>query len=95
MLTKKDLQEIKKLVDERLEIKLEEKLNEKLEQKFNEKLKYLPSKDEFYEKMDEIMGELKAIREEQMVMSHQLSESHDQLDNHEGRIKKLEDVLQS
>jgi hypothetical protein len=42
---------------------------------------HLPTKDEFYEKMDEVMGELKVIREEQTVQSHQLS-------NHEDRLQK-------
>lgn len=59
MLTQKDLNKIETIIDERLE--------EKFDEKFDEKFKFLPSKDEFYEKMDEVMGELKAIREEQTV----------------------------
>jgi len=39
----------------------------------------------FFGKMDEVMGELKTIREEQTVQSHQLS-------NHEDRIATLEEV---
>ena len=49
-------------------------------------LSHLPTKDEFYSKMDEVMGELKAIREEQTVQSHQLSD-------HEDRIEKVESHL--
>lgn len=43
----------------------------------------LPTKDEFYGKMDEVMGELKGIREEVTVLGHQVSE-------HDDRIAKLE-----
>lgn len=47
------------------------------------KVNHLPTKDEFYKMMDKIMGELKIIREEQVIMSHQLS-------NHSDRIENLE-----
>ena len=46
----------------------------------------LPTKDEFYGKMDELMGELKAIREEQAVQSHQLSDHGDRIDRIESRL---------
>jgi len=74
-----DLKAIKDLV--------ETTFDEKFDEKIDEKLKYLPTKDEFYSKMDEVMGELKTIREEQTVQSHQLS-------NHEDRISKIETKLQ-
>lgn len=32
-------------------------------------IKYLPTKDEFYTKMDEVVGELKATREEHAMLS--------------------------
>lgn len=67
MLTQKDFDEIEKILDEKLD----------------EKTRLLPSRDEFYEKMDEVMGELKTIREEQTAGSYRLS-------NHEDRITKLE-----
>lgn len=35
-------------------------------------LKHLPTKNEFYEKMDEVMGEIKVIREEKEAMSGQI-----------------------
>ena len=44
-------------------------------------ISHLPTKEEFYSKMDEVVGELKTIREEQTVQSHQLSD-------HEDRIRK-------
>ncbi len=43
-------------------------------------IKFLPTKDEFYEAMDGIMGELKAIREEQAVLSGRVSDHDDRLD---------------
>ncbi|PJE67571.1 hypothetical protein COU95_01635 [Candidatus Shapirobacteria bacterium CG10_big_fil_rev_8_21_14_0_10_40_9] len=72
MLTQKDFDEIEKIVDKELE----------------EKIKFLPTKDEFYGKMDELMGEVKAIREEQAVISGY----KDKLENHETRIIKLEET---
>jgi hypothetical protein len=40
----------------------------------------LPTKDEFYGKMDQVMGELKAVREEITVLGHQVSEHDDRLE---------------
>lgn len=71
MLTAQDLDEIEKVVDE----------------KIDENTRNLPTKDEFFGKMDEVMGELKAIREEQPLQSHRLS-------NHEDRISVIEKKLQ-
>ena len=68
VLTKRDLDEIEGIVEE----------------KIDEKTKNLPTKDEFYEKMDEVIGELKAMREEHTVLSSQVSD-------HEDRITKLEE----
>ena len=73
MLTQKDLDEIEELIDRKLD----------------EKIKFLPTKDEFYTKMDELMVEIKAVREEQKTHSGQHSEINDTLETHETRIKKL------
>jgi hypothetical protein len=70
-LTINDLDEIEKVVEEEIE----------------EKVSNLPTKDEFFTKMDEVMGELKAIREEQPLQSNRLS-------NHEDRLEKIEEKLQ-
>ena len=51
-------------------------------------LSHLPTKDEFYTKMDEVMGELKTIREEQTLQSQHLSD-------HDDRLEKIEDHLGS
>jgi len=67
MLTQKDIDQIEEIMD----------------QKLDEKLKLLPTKDEFFTQMGEVMGELKAIREEHATQSHRLS-------NHEDRIETLE-----
>lgn len=56
-LTQRDFDEIEKMMDE----------------KFEEQLRNIPTKDEFYIKMDEVMGELKGIREEVTVFTHQVS----------------------
>ena len=76
-----DLKAIKGLI----ELTFDEALEEKgLVTK--EDISHLPSKDEFYSKMDEVMGELKTIREEQAVQSHQLSD-------HSDRVEKVESHL--
>ena len=77
-LTQKDLNAIKDLIgitiDEAMENKLEEKLSK------------FPTKEEFFNRMDEVMSELKIIREETTVLAHQVS-------NHENRITKVEHKL--
>lgn len=69
MLTQHDFDEIEKILDE------------KLENKFNQKLKVVLSKDDFYDTMDKLFGEIKAVREEMPIVSHQLAD-------HEVRISK-------
>jgi len=76
-LTDKDLQAIKELT----EVTLEEKLDVVLE----EKLSHLPTKDEFFAKMDDVMGGLKEIREEKTVLAHQSS-------GHDKQIESLEKI---
>ena len=68
-LTQKDLDEIEKLIDQKLKLRL----------------KHLPTKDEFYKAMDQIMGELKTMRETYEIMVPKVA-------NHEIRIEKLEDL---
>jgi hypothetical protein len=59
-------------------------IDEELDIKFEEKLKYLPSREEFFSRTDEIMGELKAMREEHIMLSHRV------YGDHEPRIEKIE-----
>lgn len=75
MLTQKDIDSIRKIIDGELET-------------VRGQIKLLPTRDEFFTKMDEVVGELKTVREEQAV----LSGYKDQLEDHEGRITKLEEV---
>lgn len=69
MLTQKDLDEIEEIV----------------EGKLGEKIKILPTKNEFFSKMDEVMKELETIRDEQTIISHQVSD-------HGERLEKLEEI---
>jgi predicted nuclease with TOPRIM domain len=69
MLNQQDLDQIEKIIDEKLD----------------EKLKLLPAKDELFERLDEIVGELKSVREEQAAMAGRLS-------NHEDRLEQLEEI---
>jgi hypothetical protein len=64
-LTQKDLDAIKDLIG----VTIDEVLDQKLE----EKLKHLLSKEEFFSRMDDVMKELKVIREEQVIISHRVS----------------------
>lgn len=74
MLTFRDLQEIGKLIDE----------------KFKQAFKLLPTKEEFFSRMDALSKEIKDSREE--LAAHSMS--HDRLDEKsedlEGRVLTLE-----
>jgi len=69
-LNQKDLDQIEKLTREIVK----------------EEIKNLPTKEEFFSKMDEVMGELKDMREEETILSSQVSD-------HETRIQNLENSL--
>lgn len=86
MLNQTDLNKIEVLLDQ----KLEEKLDQKLEEKFNEKLKYFPTKDEFFKRMDQIMGELQTIREEMTIGFAQIDRHAEEIEEHEVRLSKIE-----
>ncbi len=69
----------------------------KMEYDLNEKIEGLAThtevakfKDEVLTALDGVMGELKAIREEQTFSSSKLSEHSDCLESHETRLTKLE-----
>lgn len=78
MLTLQDLLKIENIVDK------------KLDEKLDGRLKFLPTKEEFFSKMDKITGELKAVREAFELPTGQHTRVDDQLDNHDKRIKKFE-----
>jgi len=73
-----DLKAIKDLIEATVEDVIE-----KNELVTKSDISHTPTKDEFYGKMDEVMGELKTIREEQILLSHRVSD-------HEDRIEKIE-----
>lgn len=52
-----------------------------LKSELQEEISHLPTKDEFYNKMDEIMGELSAIRENTTAMEFRISQHSDQIDS--------------
>ena len=74
MLTQKDFDEIEKLVKDIIK----------------EEIKFLPTKNEFYKMLDELMGEIKAVREEQELHSGQHSKIYEQMEHHDKRLLKLE-----
>lgn len=73
MLTQKDLDEI-------------EELTRKI---VKDEIKHLPSKDDFYTRMDKLMHKLNSIGEEVTVVSSY----KDQIEDHETRIEKIEQTL--
>lgn len=52
-------------------------------------------KNDFLEKFDQVMGELKGIREDFDIFSGKYGEIHDKMENHEERIEKLETKVAS
>ncbi len=78
MLTLKDLLQIEKIVED------------KLDEKLDERLKFLPTKEEFFSRMDKLMGELKAMREAFDLHTGQHRDINDAVENHGTRIKILE-----
>lgn len=79
MFTKKDFDKFEELI--------KHVVAEELDNKIPDYIKYLPTKDEFYNKMDELMGEVKAMRESQEIHAGTHTDIND-------RIEKLEQVLQ-
>jgi hypothetical protein len=80
-LDSEDLKAIKDLIEVTVEDVIERK-----ELVTKSDISHLPTKDEFYTKMDEVIGELKTIREEQTLISRGLSD-------HGDRIEKIESHL--
>jgi len=91
MLTNDDLAKIKLLVTGGNSPVLKEidEVKEKIEN-VESQIKLIPSKEEFFGAMSELMGEVKASREEQTFMSHRQIEHSDKLENHEKRLTSLE-----
>ncbi|MBF8249625.1 MAG: hypothetical protein HW400_226 [Candidatus Levybacteria bacterium] len=71
---------------------LESKLDSLKEELDNNAQKY---KDEILTKMDEVMGELGELRDENTIGSAQTSQLNSAVENHEERIKNLEKIPQT
>lgn len=71
-LTQSDKDFIKQLLEDVLEYKLEEKVKKYVGN--------LPTKEEFNSRMDEMIGELKTVREEQAMLSQHDVDQQDQID---------------
>lgn len=81
--TKKDLKALENSL--RTEIKLN---TEEVLVKVDENARKY--RDEILVKMDGVMGELQAMREDNTVGTYQTSQLREEVDNHEKRIKHLE-----
>lgn len=96
-LTKQDLFQIKKLIDNSRDQTIEAILaylsqNHPTKadlEAVKEQINHLPSKHEFYVKMDEVMGEYKAFQESEPIISHQLSDHEERLDRLEAKTANL------
>jgi len=82
MLTPKDLKNIQDLTRVAVKEEIEEALKN-LPTK--DDIKHLPTKEEFYKKMDEVVGELQKTRDEQVILGGQVSD-------HIDRIESLEKI---
>ncbi|KKP79714.1 MAG: hypothetical protein UR81_C0041G0009 [Candidatus Levybacteria bacterium GW2011_GWB1_35_5] len=56
--------------------------------------KFVRYKDEILNRIDDVMGQLQAIREDNLIGTHHTRELREEVDNHELRIKKLETAAQ-
>lgn len=73
MLTQKDVEEIGGILDQKLE----------------KRLKFIPTKKDFFKRMDKLMGEVKAMREVFDLHLGQHKDINDTEDNHERRIMTI------
>jgi uncharacterized protein Veg len=77
MLTQADIEEIKIIIKEEV----------------GNKINLLPTKDEYFERMDSLAGQMKTIQETLDLHSGQHEEIHDIQQKTEKRLNKVEDVL--
>ena len=85
-LTPTDLKRIKVIVKEAVDIAVDTRLDirfaqfeKKLDQKFEERFSLLPTKDEFYQYMDVVLGHYKKTDEEQVVLGSQVRRNTDDI----------------
>jgi hypothetical protein len=53
-------------------------------------IQHLPSKKDFFDRMDKLSGEIQTVRQEQIAHSGQHTRIHDRLDSQDKRIHALE-----
>ncbi len=75
-----DLDRIARLIDLRFELKARVEIAKMID----EKISFLPTKDEFYQKMDEVLSEVKGMREE--FAAHK--GSHERIDEDTATLKQ-------
>lgn len=91
MLTKTDEKKVEVLITksldkrlgknlEKLEGLVENVLDRKLDEKLDEKLSHLPTKEEFFSRMDKLLGEVQKSRDEQTMLSARVSVHSDQIE---------------
>ena len=83
-LTKRDYANIKELFREIFR----EMMNFEPGQTLDSKLSYLPTKEEFFTKEDEVLKELKTVRVEMQT----LNGLHEKVNRHEDEIEKLQKI---
>ncbi|MBI4058710.1 hypothetical protein HY404_00565 [Candidatus Microgenomates bacterium] len=79
-LTQNDLIKIQEIVQETVKVEVKQELDD-----INEKINHLPTKKEFYDKMDELIGDLETRKIEYEVGLGQVSDK-------EERIAALEEI---
>ncbi|OGG15763.1 hypothetical protein A3D77_07875 [Candidatus Gottesmanbacteria bacterium RIFCSPHIGHO2_02_FULL_39_11] len=84
-----DFNKLLSAIDKLVDLKLDEKLGLEPGQTLDDKLSHLPTKEEFYTKIDALMTDVKAMREEQAVIAGK----KDKIEDHEQRIEKIEQHL--
>ena len=100
-LSKQDLQQIKNIVMEGVQLARENIVDDILNylrknhvtkeeyEHLKLQLSHLPNKEEFYAKMDEISGENKTFQENEPIIAHQLSDHEERLSTIETKSAKL------
>ena len=77
MLTQDDIKEIENIVEE----------------KIDEKTKLLPTKDQFFQRMDDLSGQMKKLQETLDLHDGQHVEIHDHQESTDGRLNVIEGKL--
>ncbi len=88
-LTKIDFKNIEELFKTILNQILNLEPGQTLDDKLDEKIGHLPTKEEFYTKEDEVLKELKTVREEMAT----LNGLHEKVNRHETQIEEVQNKL--